>query len=256
MAFKRGLCISQIDHLILFAVDVEAIKDCWLVGDVFLGEVFHAFQEWKSDTAANNEILPYLYEQYNISSWFKSPLLNQIHTGRILNSFIKVLNSTPKLAKYVLVFPDDDIIRSANHVDYGIICMLEVQLAWLFKHFNRLITCYRDDLKSKRQGALVSTFEPRIIWIAMIGRPILGSITERKIVGLKKCFNQLLSDLVAKERYMYILFPEIDEANPQHFTAQGKLSELGKYEYWLDINKEMRLFDRHNTELKPSTSSF
>ena len=38
------------------------VKDCWLVGDEFLGKIFGAFQEWHTDNAANNEEQPYLYE--------------------------------------------------------------------------------------------------------------------------------------------------------------------------------------------------
>ena len=45
---------------VVFAGDIDALKDCWLVGDEFLKEISNAFQGWKSSMVAHNEEMPYL----------------------------------------------------------------------------------------------------------------------------------------------------------------------------------------------------
>ena len=81
------------------------LKDCPLVGEEFLGNIYSALQEMKLDTK-----LPHMYEHYNISAWFKSPLLNQSKLGRIINSFIDAINSKLHLPKYMFMIPHDDIV--------------------------------------------------------------------------------------------------------------------------------------------------
>ena len=94
-----------------------------------------------------------MYKQYNIMFWYKSPLLPQPSAVRIFNSFIDRLNATPKLPKYVLIFPDEDIIRTMKHLDFRIMTMLEEQLKWLFDQLNKYSTHRCDDLRAMRIGA-------------------------------------------------------------------------------------------------------
>ena len=224
------------------------MKDCWLIGDEFLGKTFGAFQEWHTDNAANNEEQPYLYEQYNVSCWNQSPLLNQPRPAHILNSFMQGLNSSTKLPKYVIIIPDRDLIQGSKKIEYGIICFTEEQLRWLFAQVTKAVIRRHDDLKSKRTGSLVSTYEPRIVWVNMIDRPISSNLYDKKVNGLHKCFNNIMGTFIKKERYMYNLKPELPSTHSM-FTVDNKLSDVGKYEFWVEINRKMRLFDRHDIDL-------
>ena len=146
--------------------DIKATKDVWLVGDEFLHEIHHALQEWKSDLVAKSKNLTYLYDQYNIHHWYDSPLVPNVHVCHLLNSLDR-LNTTAKLPKYVLMFPDMDIISDTD-LDYGVMIILEEQLQWLFNQINKAMHRRCEDLKSKRGSAVLSTFEPRVIWVSMI----------------------------------------------------------------------------------------
>ena len=151
---------------------MRAIKDCWLVGDEFFGEIHHTLQELKSECSTT----PYLYEQYNVMPFYLSALSPQPRVIRILNAFIDALNSTPKLPKYVLIIPDQDLMPGSKHLDYGVVHIMEQQLRWLFQQINKAIGRRREDLQSKHAGAIShSTYEPRIICIAMIDRPFTSN---------------------------------------------------------------------------------
>ena len=95
----------------------------------------------------------------------------------------------------------------------------------------------------------MSKHEPRLIWVTMIDRPFTTDIKQKKILGLKYRFNEILRNMVEKEKYYYILQPKIPVDNPHAFTVHGKLSEQGKKIFWLEIDRQLRLFDRHDIKL-------
>ena len=235
--------------MVSFIDDIEALKDCWVVGDEFLISIYSALQELKTDYATNHKPMPYLYEHYNISAWYQSPLLNQIRMARILNSFLDGLNERKKLPKYVLLIPDEDIILGVNYIGYGVMTMIKEQLNWLFKQINKAIRRCRDDLKNTRQGAVSSSFEPRVTWVEMMDKPLPQSIQKHKVLGLRKHFNEALNKAVQHERYMYIMRIHLQTTDKELFTAAGDLMALGKAEYWIEVNRILRLFDRHDIEL-------
>ena len=54
---------------------------------------------------------------------------------------------------------------------------------------------------------------------------------------------------------MYILNPDIEPNNPELFTVAGDLSTAGKNEFWREINRQMRLFDRHEIDFTAVTNA-
>ena len=208
-------------HCIVLSEDVKAIKDCWIVGDEFLSDTFTALQEFK----AENAVKPHIYEQYNMMPFFQSPLKPHPRVVKVLNSFIEGLNSTPKLPKYVLLIPDQDLIVGAKHLDYGVIHIIEEQIKWLFKQLNKVIARRREDLQLKRAGAILkSTHKPRLIWVSMINRPFATQLFPKKVMGLRYRFNALLKKYIEHERYMYFLRVFIPTHNVCNFTVDGQLS--------------------------------
>ena len=251
MALQRCLCILKIiNQTYIFIGDIAALKDCWLVGDVFLNEMTSVLQDWRSDAVSHNETSPYLYEQYNVTYWYKSVLDPDPRAVRLFNSFMDGLNSDAKLPRYIIIFPEDDIIRGTRHIDFGITCILEETLDWMFFEMVKNIKRRRDDLKTIRAGALSSIFEPRLIWVGMIDRPEPEKILDKKVLGLRRRFNEMLCNYISKERYMYFLNPYIPLTSDL-FTNDAKLSSVGKLEYWSEINNQIRLFEKNENELLP-----
>ena len=148
----------------------------------------------------------------------------------------------------MLIIPDRDLIQGSRKIEYGIICFIEEQLQWLFAQIAKAVIRRHDDLKSKRAGLLVSTYEPRNVWVNMIDRPISSNLYEKKVNGLQKRFNNIMGTFIKKERYMYNLKPELPSTSGM-FTVDNELLDVGKYEFWAEINRKMRLFDRHDIDL-------
>ena len=64
--------------------NIEALKDCWLVGDEFLMRQFAGFQALKTSASIKKIRYPYLYEHYNIRCYYQNPLsANRCGIGRI-----------------------------------------------------------------------------------------------------------------------------------------------------------------------------
>ena len=60
-------------NYIILPDDVKALTSVWFIGDEFLQKTFHTLQEMKSEAAIQKTRLPYIYENFNISTWFVRP---------------------------------------------------------------------------------------------------------------------------------------------------------------------------------------
>ena len=145
---------------------------------------------------------PFVYQNYNVQVFFKSSLRPDPCVAKVLNSLMEGLNSTPKLPKYIFVVPDSDVIEDTAYYDFGVMLLLEEQLDWLFAQMEKYVTRRRDNLKEKRADSiLMSTHEPRFIWIAMIDRPFTTDYKLKRILDLKNRFNELHHSHVEHEKY-------------------------------------------------------
>ena len=191
-------------------------------------------QELKNEQTSSKD-WSFVYQQYNVLQFNKSPLSSAPRFARILNSFIEGLNAMPKLPKYIFVLPDSDIIEGTGYFDYGVMQMIEEQVQWLFQQMNKYVEHRREDLKLKRAGAIaMSTHEPRFILVAMIDRPFTTDFKLKKILGLKNRFNEVLCVVVEHEKYHYIMHLQLPHNDPLLFTSAGKLSKHGKTAFWLE----------------------
>ena len=237
---------------------IKALKDCWLVRDDFLRDVFPVFQSIKSSTAITKEQWPYLYKYYNIFCFYQTSLsTDQIGISRILNSFIEGLNQKQKLPKYVLMIADSDIIthteKSTDIFDFGATIIFEDIMKELFKQLNKAIDRRRTNIIYKCPGALGSTFEPRLIWIKPIKRPYDPQDSKQAARAvLRTKFGSCLDNLISDECYMYIMTLEEFESDSRNlFDANFNMTNTGKIVFWNEINSQMRKFERSEIELKP-----
>ena len=120
-AYLRTLNIENV----LFAAEVKALNDLWLVGDAFLRSMFPALQALKTDQ--NNNIkkrkdeLPYLYKYFNVITLFTA--LNGSADGslyRTFNALIEGFNENVKLPRYILMLLDCDVIVHTDFFTYGV----------------------------------------------------------------------------------------------------------------------------------------
>ena len=84
---------------------------------------------------------------------------------------------------------------------------LEAQLKWLISNVDKVVRRRREDLKSKRSGALACSFEPMIVWVKMFKRPEIATNEDNYIKAVNMCdiFNYILEEHLVSEHHMYIL---------------------------------------------------
>ena len=94
----------------------------------------------------------------------------------ILNSIIQGLNAWAHLPRYILVIPDTDIIDYVKRCEYlnkDEQCHFESIITWLVKEIKKAVEIRLDDLHRKRPGAILTSAEPRIIWVKVVPRPVV-----------------------------------------------------------------------------------
>ena len=238
--------------IVVSSGDVRALKDCWLVGDVFLHDIFHTLQVAKSDAKVGNAALPYLYEQYNITCWNDGVLSPRPVITRILNSLIDGLNDKTnlwKLLKYFIMIMDWDIIIGTELHNFGIVTILKEQIKWLVTQLMKTANRRRDEIKTRRASALSTSFEPQFIWVKMIERLYITNPKYKRVMSLRKRFNKILECVLSAIIYSYILKVESTSTHSGFFNDKGELTQLGQEQFWSEINKKMHLFDRHDIDL-------
>ena len=204
----------------------------------------------KTNANNGNRPNPYLFENYNIEA-FCTPKQsnNRSVLSKILNALVKAINDSPQghLPKYIMMILDLDIIINAQVYDYRVTKTVEDLCKWLLINTNSAVETRKSDLLSKRQGAISSTSEPRIVWTLMSKR--LECI-DRKVFALTRKFNNILEGVVANDHRSHVLRVQI-EANNMNFDRSGGFTAEGRIEYWKIIDRTMRDFDRGLTDLKP-----
>ena len=125
-------------------------------------------------------------------------------------------------------------------------------LHWLMQHVGRCLIRRRDDLRNKNTGAIPSE-HTRVIWVAMLARPISDDPDLSKIWKLRRKFNEVLADPLEIENYMHIMTIK-DMEEDHYFDSRGNLTIKGQQQYWLNLNDQLKAFEYHSTDLRPARS--
>ena len=184
----------------------------------------------------------------------QSPLSqNRSTPARILNSLTEGFNKIHRIPKYIVVITETDIVnglRSNGEIKRN----MEELLQWLVNNINKVIRRHREDLKDKCPAALACSFEPMIVWVAMLKRPQIAVNNENymKALDAQGWYNYLMEELLVPEHYMYILsIDSLSDNMASYFKANGKLSDTGIEQFWKKLDYNMKKFDRRQIDLKP-----
>ena len=85
--------ISHIGYFII--VDpIIALKDCWIIGDLFVSEVYHELPAQNQENRSANTKQLYIYRNYNVKCFSAHPLTppkaNPI--ARLVNALVNAVN--------------------------------------------------------------------------------------------------------------------------------------------------------------------
>ena len=238
---------------LIFTAEIEAVEDIWLIGDQFFNGVFPQLQHLKTSAQIAGNRLPFIYEQFNITGYSNGNVSSKNAFSRMYNSFIQALNNKFKLPRYVVLIPDNDLVKSIKFFDYGIKETFAETLKWLIVQIERALDARIDDLLRKRTGAMRPN-HTKIIWVKMLPRPLASgnnNIVEKtnKVVVLRKKFNTVLENLLASRKHSHIMNIQLNQN--RFFDNYSSLTFNGAREYWLEIDAQLRSFHKHEIDLVP-----
>ena len=194
---------------------------------------------------------PHMFRYYNVDARFSPPVsLNRSFMARMISCFIAALNEKPKLPRYVLIIIDKDWFESSKIVEFGVGKAVNTAIQWLLDQISRAIEIHKENLYNRKPGALATGSEPRLIWVAMLKRPIIHDAKWAAIYSLTWKFNEILEQVIACDRRSHILKPNLP-GDASLFDIWGNLTASGKIDYWCEIDKQVRDFNCSKTDLKP-----
>ena len=227
------------------------LKNCWLIGDNFLTEIYHELSSMKSAAFAEKKRPPFIYQYFNVSTFTTNPLsvLDDV-LARLINCFIKGLNDNVHLPGLLIVIPDQDILNFFEHfIDIGnskdVRTLTEIGINWLATQIDRAIDIRKDHLQIRNLSAVVLN-EPKIIWIKALGR-----MKSHKEAMAKFDFNSKMCDVLSRRKNHLVMDVQHALANITDFTKFGDLCGVGKLRFWNEFNRQLELFELKDVDLIP-----
>ena len=219
------------------SAQIKALKDVWIVGDIFLWEIEHRLQEMHQSVLAANKTPPYLYERYNIATFFQNPMVYDSF-ARIQNAMVDAFNRRHCLPGYIIMIPDKDIIDSADFFNFGVSKLLGITMNWLAKQIECMIDAHWEQIMDRRPGAMTPNL--KIIWVKMIEHPPVPLNDRRyKTQATRAKFNVTIDNLADWCRDTFIT--SITPLNHHHnFDFVGYLRDSGKLQFWKELDHHFK----------------
>ena len=214
-------------------------------------EIFSNFQGTMNEASLNrhnNQLsAPYVADYYNIHKFYNTSG-GKNAVSNILNSLLETLNKRERLARFIVIVLDSEIIETLNFFDYGATKELAALINWLTRQIDIAIRRKKLQVTEKRPEA-ININDPTIVYTTMIRHPHTypqGSKLEA-ICSLRPKFNEILNEAVARQdnRILSIKGCESSEC----FERSGKLSLKGKTVFWQEMDNLLERYDRNKVKL-------
>ena len=202
----------------------------------------------KTEAKIKKKQLPYIYEYFNISCFTPNPqsFMKNVLT-KLVNCVIKALNDTNKLPRIILIVPDSDLLRYIDYDDHGIKEVTKGAVEWITTQIVRAVDAKKDFLMRRKPGAVIAS-EPKIIWVKMIDR-VNG---RSSLLALRSKYNEAMEDVLSNNKNHYVMDINAEIADTTYLDQFNQLNDYGKTQYWVEIDKQIELFEKRKITLKPS----
>ena len=190
---------------------------------------------------------PESHSSINTSVWpYYQPNVGSAHSSlyKRYNSIIEAINKEKELPKYILIFPDHDLILQLNYFNIRIGYILHECIHWLSKNVDRAMTNRKEYIKQILPGAV--GLEPEIIWNGMINRPLIKNHPFHPynlVVKLSRTFNDILISEAKKSTYAKVIIPLNSSSIYDMFDNYGNLTFLRKKNYSKFIDAQLKKYD-------------
>ena len=217
-------------------------------------KTYNAFQEMKIVAIDKQHPMPYLYNYYNVSFHNEMKFLaGRNALANIRNSLVSALNEKKnKLPRFIVIIPDDDILKFINYYAFGISTIMGKCLNWLITEVDRLISARKDALCHRKPGAVLPN-EPKIVWCKMMDKP---NMTYNDMMVVHGKYNRILEEILTQYQGHYILDYSKEVVHPVNFSQQNDINARGKEDMWNVIDRKLEIFDFNKDYLLPHTAYF
>ena len=237
--------------IFLIPAKIQALDDMWIIGDRWLKEMFPSLQSINDKAAHERKKPPYICEYFNVFCYYPANDYNPM--GGIINALIDILNKREKLPRYLLIAPEQSIIRAAGF-EAGFDVVARKLISCLQRNISRSLSSRQDDLMNRKPGA-VNPVPTRIIWVKMLDGPHYEFHPDRDhqwITDRRVDFNKILENFLVTTSSGYLHIMEIKHLSVnEHFDNVGNINPKGKIQFWKELDHLMKRFDRSEISLDP-----
>ena len=254
-----GIYLFEILNCVLTAIctisgEVVAINDFWIIGDSFINKHYFMLPQLKHEVKQARRTIPYLYQFFNVTCYTPNPDTSVRSTlARLVNCVIKALNDAVKLPRLILIIPNSDIVRYVRRLvdpDFeDMTLFLDATLKWVINQMARAVDAVKDHLQRRKPRAVLS-YEPKMIWIKMMDKIILGC-NRGKSLAFRKLFNDSLENVLSgcTEHFIMDIDQEMNDAS--YLDTDNQLNDYGRIQFWTSIDKQIERFEKRLIPLKP-----
>ena len=229
-----------------FPGEIKALNDFWIIGDDFVMQNYHHFQDIRRAAQVDRQPIPYIYEYY-VLCFTTAPdaLVTDILT-QFVNALVFALNDTLKLPCIILVIPGKDIIKYVDFDESGTRFMHGGALAWIITQMVRFIDAKKDNLLHRKAGAVV-VHKPKIIWVKTL-RKLDTPLASLAVINK---FNGMLEDILVDRESHFIMDVDAALHDPAFFNIYNEMNNHGKLQFWLEVDSHIEKFEKKALSLKP-----
>ena len=166
--------------------------------------------------------------------------------SRIKSSVARAITSCIKLAKYIIVILDDDLIRYLDYYEGGLAGIYGEWLEWLMEQMNILFKERREILPPKA----VNYGYPQVYWVGPPHHKLFFDNRERKCMG-----NCIESVCKLYDNFRLIRMKEIWSYDDTTLVDQhGHMTSTGLACYWRSVDAAVR-FNARKREISLAKST-
>ena len=225
-----------------------------MLGDDFLQSSFGELQ-MLCENAKTDEgtVSPYLFEFYNVHDFHKLASIGMRSVmARILNTLMEVVNTRPRLPRFLVVILDTDL-----RAEFDILGETKIAkdfskvLHYLAKQINIIIRRKGLLITEKKPGVVFGN-HPVMIYVKVLHIVIYYPPSSRmgRLCANRLKFNEVLNDIAAEMGYLIMNIT--DCTLDHHFDNWGYLTKTGKRVFWQQLNNLLEQFDNKKIMLLPA----
>ena len=251
-------------HFCILTGQIRAIKDCWIITDMFINDIYYMLGEANQDQIKARQDKLFITDYFNVKCYSSNPLTKVKEApARLVNSLIHALHDyegksstkedrapdnlmyAPHLLRFIIVIPDWDLIKHIGHYKFGISAISEQVIKWTVTNLNRAIETRRDDLTRVKPGAATSS-EPKFVWVKVINR--IGC--HDKALSVRTKFNRILEGVLDQHRNHYIMDISQSLSNVNYFHS-NTLNRVGAIRFWVELDAMIKKYELDGISLQP-----